>query len=330
MKIRPNWANFFILFLINMLDVKNIFFKYHKDIIINNVSFYANQGEHISIIGESGSGKSTLLKLIYGEMDLQDGEIIWKDSPILGPKHNLIVGYDFMKYVAQEFDLEPFISVEDNIGRHLSRLLENRRGRINELLDVVELKDYAKTKVQYLSGGQKQRVALARALAKKPEIVLLDEPFSHIDNFKKQSLRRSVFTYLKTQNITCIVATHDKEDALPFANKIVVLHEGKVIANETPQALYKNPKTPLIASFFEEYSILLTSELLLNKNDKEVIVYSHQLKKVRSSRLKVTVINSFFKGSYYLIEAELNSRKIFFNHPCSIKKGSVVSLKYVS
>ena len=313
-----------------MLIVNNIAFKYKKDIIINDVSFVAKQGDHISIIGESGSGKSTLLKLIYGEFDLLKGKISWKDTLVFGPKHNLIIGYDFMKYVTQEFDLMPFISVEDNVGKFLSRFYpEEKQKRIDELIKVVELQGYAKTQVQYLSGGQKQRVALARALAKQPEIILLDEPFSHIDNFKKQSLRRSVFKYLKEHNITCLVATHDKEDALPFSNKIIVLHNGEVIANKTPHDLYNNPKLPLIASFFEEYSMLTYSELGLGKSNDTKIVYSNQLTKVKTSSIKAKVTNSFFKGSYYLVEAKLNNKTIFFNHSEPIKNKSIAYLEYI-
>ena len=313
-----------------MLRVKNITFKYKKDIIINSVSFVANQGDHISIIGESGSGKSTLLKLIYGEFDLLQGEISWNATSILGPKNNLIIGYDFMKYVSQEFDLMPFTSVEENIGKFLSRFYpEEKQKRVDELIKVVELEDYANTQVQYLSGGQKQRVALARALAKQPEIILLDEPFSHIDNFKKQSLRRSVFRYLKERNITCIVATHDKEDALPFSNNIIVLHKGEVIANKTPQELYNYPKLPLIASFFEEYSILTYFELGLGETNDTKIVYSNQLAKVKTSSIKTKVINSFFKGSYYLIEANLNNKTIFFNHSEELKNKSIAYLEYI-
>lgn len=313
-----------------MLLVNNISFGYSDRLILKNIKFKAHIGDNITIIGESGSGKSTLLKLIYGELDLLEGQILWKDTLILGPKYNLIIGYDFMKYVTQEFDLEPFISVEENIGRHLSRLLDNRQERINELLEVVELNDYVKTKVQYLSGGQKQRVALARALAKEPEIILLDEPFSHIDNFKKQSLRRSLFSYLKEKNITCIVATHDKEDALPFADKMLVIEKGCVIANASPQNLYNNPKTPLIASFFEEFSLFSPLELGLDESLKDdVIVYSNQLTKVKSSHIKVIVTNSYFKGNYYLIEASFNNKTIFFNHTKKLKLDSAVNLKYI-
>ncbi|HNQ27102.1 MAG TPA: ATP-binding cassette domain-containing protein, partial [Aquaticitalea sp.] len=160
-----------------MLRIDNISFAYEKRTVLESIDIKAGRGEHVSIVGESGSGKSTLLKLIYGEYDLARGEIFWGNTRILGPKFNLVVGYDFIKMVAQEFDLMPFISVEENVGKYLSNFfLEEKKERVKELLEVVELNDFAKTKVKFLSGGQKQRVALARALAKQPEIILLDEP----------------------------------------------------------------------------------------------------------------------------------------------------------
>jgi iron(III) transport system ATP-binding protein len=303
-----------------MLLVKNLSFKYKKQPILDNISFSVKAGEHYAIIGESGSGKSTLLKLLYGTYNLNEGEIFWKENPILGPKHNLIIGPAYMKYVAQEFDLMPFISVAENIGAFLSNFYpEEKQMRINELLDVVELKPYADIKVKELSGGQKQRVAIARAIAKQPEILLLDEPFSHIDNFKKQSLRRSLFKFLKENNITCIVATHDKDDVLSFSDNMMVLHNAKVIAKGTPNEIYQNPKNNLIASFFDEFNDL----------ENYGIVYAHQLKVVEKSDLKAVVVQSYFKGFYWLIEAKLNGKKVFFENETELKKGSDIYLSII-
>ncbi|WP_452227263.1 ABC transporter ATP-binding protein [Lacinutrix cladophorae] len=300
-----------------MLQVKNLTFSYNKTPVLKDVSFAVKPGEHLSIIGESGSGKSTLLKVLYGEYDTLKGSVFWKNEAILGPEHNLVIGYDFMKYVAQEFDLMPFISVEENIGKFLSRFYpEEKQKRVAELMKVVELTNVAKTKVKLLSGGQKQRVALARALAKEPEIILLDEPFSHIDNFKKQSLRRSVFKYLKKNNIACIVATHDKEDVLGFADKMIVLNNHKIAVHDTPENLYKNPKTALTASFFGEFNVI-----------NNEIVYAHQLQVVDKSNLKATVIKSYFKGNYYLVEAGLEDKTVLFESPKPLPIDSNVYLK---
>ncbi len=300
-----------------MLQVKNISFGYKNKLVLSNISFNVKKGEHISIIGESGSGKSTLLKLLYGTYDLLEGHIFWNNEKILGPKYNLIVGPEFMKYVSQEFDLMPFTSVSENIGAFLSNFFpEEKQERIFELLDVVELKPHAQTKVKELSGGQKQRVALARAIAKQPEILLLDEPFSHIDNFKKQSLRRSLFKYLKDKKITCIVATHDKDDVLSYSDKMIVLNDAKIIANNSPKELYNHPENKLIASFFGEF----------NEIENHGIVYANQLKIVKNSRLKAVVKQSYYNGNCYLIEAELNGKSIFIEHDKHLKKNKKISI----
>jgi ABC-type Fe3+/spermidine/putrescine transport system ATPase subunit len=301
-----------------MLQVKNLTFQYKKQPVLKDISFSVKASDHFSIIGESGSGKSTLLKLLYGTYNLNKGQIFWKENEILGPKHNLIVGPEYMKYVAQEFDLMPFITVAENIGAFLSNFYpEEKQARIKELLEVVELTPVANIKVKELSGGQKQRVAIARAIAKQPEVLLLDEPFSHIDNFKKQSLRRSLFKFLKEKHITCIVATHDKDDVLSFSDQMMVLHDAKIMAKGTPQQLYKNPENKLIASFFDEF----------NKIENHGIVYANQLKVVDKSNLKARVKQSYFKGYYYLIEADLNDENVFFEHPIQLEKNAIVYLE---
>ena len=301
-----------------MLHVNNISFGYKKSLVLKNISFKVKKGSHFSIIGESGSGKSTLLKLLYGTYDLNKGDIFWNDTKILGPKFNLIIGPSFMKYVAQEFDLMPFTTVAENVGEFLSNFYpDEKNARIAELLKVVELESYSNTKVKELSGGQKQRVALARAIAKEPEVLLLDEPFSHIDNFKKQSLRRSFFKHLKDNNITTIVATHDKHDVLGFSDHMLVLHDHQIIAQGTPQNLYKNPKLPLIASFFDEF----------NSIKSHGIKYAHQLKIVDKSDIKGTVITSYFNGNSWLIEVNYKASSIFIKHHSKLEENTTVFFK---
>lgn len=300
-----------------MLSVKNVNFGYNNSKTLSNISLNVQAGEYLAVVGESGSGKSTLLKLIYGEFDVNNGSISWNSTPILGPKNKLVVGHNFMKHVAQEFDLMPFTTVTENIGTHLSNFFpKEKQKRIHELLAVVELEKYESTKVKHLSGGQKQRVALAKALAKQPEILLLDEPFSHIDNFKKQSLRKNLFHFLKAENIACIVATHDKNDVLAFADKMLVLNNGKILLEGFPKDLYLNPKSPLLAAFFSEYSII-----------DDTIYYAHQIKVSERGSIKAEVRHCYFQGTHFLIEAETDDEIIFFNHPSPIKtKESVLLL----
>jgi len=306
-----------------MLKVNTISFKYQqKKPVLEKFNFFLQQGEHICIMGESGCGKSTLLKAIYGLLDLNKGEIFWKEEQIFGPKHHLVPGFEKFKYVAQDFDLMPFISVSENIQKFLSRFYpEESKKRTEELLEVIEMTAFAKTKVKNLSGGQKQRVAIARALAKEPELLLLDEPFGQIDNFKKNSLRRNLFRYLKEKNISCIVATHDKDDALSFSDKLLIIKNNKIIANDSPGEIYKNPKEKYIAALFDD-----VNELTFN--NETFLRYPDQLKITDKSAVKATVLNSYFKGSNWLIEATFNNQKVFVNHFKEIKKSTKIYLKF--
>ncbi len=307
-----------------MLRVDNIIFSYLHQITIQKSTFSLKKGANLAVIGESGCGKSTLLKLIYGLYDLDEGRIFWKDTEVLGPKFNLIPGMDFMKYLAQDFDLMPYISVAENVGKYLSNIdSEKKWNRVAELLEIVEMSDFAQIKVKNLSGGQMQRVALARVLALEPEVLLLDEPFSHIDNFKKNSLRRKLFAYLKEKNITCIVATHDSTDVLSFADEVLVMQHGKIVASGTPKSIYETPQSKYIASLFGDVNEI-------EFNGKRRLVYPHQLKVVASSDLKVMVLKSYFRGSFYLIEAKWSDNTLFFESALEFSKSTELFLTIVS
>lgn len=304
-----------------MLSVQNLSFSYLENKTLNDISFSLEKGKILSIIGESGCGKSTLLKLIYGLYDLDEGSVFWGENEILGPKFNLIPGMEFIKYLAQDFDLMPFITVAENVGKYLSNFYpEEKKARINELLEIVEMSDYANVKAKFLSGGQMQRVAIARVLALEPEMLLLDEPFSHIDNFRKNTLRRKLFAYLKEKNITTLVATHDSMDVLSFADEVIVMKNGQIVESGQPNYIYNNPKDFYVASLFGDVN-------QIQIDGKIMLLFPHQLKVVDSSDLKVTVKNNFFKGSHYLVESEFDNQTVFFENEKEIPLGSIVFLK---
>ncbi|MFM2369951.1 MAG: hypothetical protein RL619_2268 [Bacteroidota bacterium] len=311
-----------------MLEIKNISFTYIENPVIENVSFEITKGQNVAVIGESGCGKSTLLKLIYGLYDLDEGEITYDNKPIFGPKHNLVPGEDYIKYLAQDFDLMPYISVEENVGKFLSNIYKDRKkARVQELLEMVEMTSFAKVKAKYLSGGQQQRVALARVLALEPEIILLDEPFSQIDSFRKNALRRNLFSYLKQKGITCIIATHDSTDALSFSDETIVVKNGKVIAKGNSKALYQNPTNKYVASLFGEVNELKLSQLIeLDGDDEALLLYPHQLKVVDNGMMHVVVKQCYFKGSHYLIKAAFERRAIFFEHDSELELNQEVTL----
>ena len=303
-----------------MLHVSIPSFSYEEEIILQNLTFTLNEGQQLAIIGESGCGKSTLLKLIYGLYDCDEGHLSWKSEPILGPKFHLVPGMPFMKYLAQDFDLMPFITVGENVGKFLSNFYPNKKqNRIDDLLNLVEMSEFKHVKAKFLSGGQMQRVALARVLAQEPEVLLLDEPFSHIDNFRKNKLRRKIFQYLKEKQITTIVASHDINDVLSFSDEVIVLKDTTILEKAPPFELYIHPKFNYTAALFGEINEI-------EINGKIQLLYPNQLQIVEKSNIQVEVVASYFKGKYYLIEAKLNNQMVFFESEKELLEKSSVYL----
>jgi iron(III) transport system ATP-binding protein len=311
-----------------MLTVNIKSFSYNKNPVLKNIEFEVKKGQHLAILGESGCGKSTLLHLIYGLLHIENGEIIWEEKKLLGPKHNLIPGEPFIKLVAQEYNVMPFITVKENIASHLSRNNpEADEKKVEELLYVVDLKEFADVLAKNLSGGQKQRVALAKALAKEPDILLLDEPFSSIDTFRKNKLRRSIFNYLKSKNITCITATHDSEEALAFADKIMILKEGEIEICDSPEKIYNNLQNKYLAGFFDEATELPTSVFCKKNTAGNEYLLPHQLIFSESrTPLQVVIKKCYFRGRDYLVVAIWNEIEVFFLHSTSLLIGSKVYL----
>lgn len=299
-----------------MLKIDTINFRYleSNSDILKGINFELNQGNILAIIGESGCGKSTLLKLIYGLADLNSGSIHWKDVLVTGPKFNLVPGMPQMKYLAQDFDLMPYITVAENVGKYLSNFYpEQKRARVEELLKVVEMEEFYNVKAKYLSGGQMQRVALAKVLAKEPELLLLDEPFSHIDNFRKNSLRRNIFNYLKSKNITCIIATHDVNDSLSFTDEILVMNDGKQVMKGDTFSVYNSKLNKYVASLFDDIS-----EIEINGENR--LVYPHEFEIVEKSEIEVEVKNNYFKGNHFLIEGSFKGHLVYFTSDKELSK----------
>ncbi len=312
-----------------MLKLDQISFAYNSKPVLENINLEIEPGEHVALMGESGCGKSTLLKLIYGLISPNNGKIFWDDQEVKGPLYNLIPGEPFMKYLSQEFDLMPYTTVRENVAEFLSVFYpEERETRTTELLRMIELEGYGNTKVRYLSIGQKQRVALARVLAQKPQLLLLDEPFSHIDNFRKNGLRRNLFEYLEEEGITCITATHDYNDVLPFAQRAIVLRNSEVLVEGPIQDIYKHPRNLYVASLFGEAN-LLPIEVIKSYADtkRRIIVYAHEFRVSFSNGLPVTVQKSYPMGSYFLVRGTHEDGQIvYFNSNEILKPGRKVYL----
>ncbi len=308
-----------------MLRVENLSFGYDREPVLDNLSFEVGEGEYLAVMGESGCGKSTLLKLLYGELAFEKGQIRWKDTPIKGPAYQLVAGGPFVKYLAQDFDLMPYTTVAENISKFLSpEDPEEMASRTEELLEAMELVEYRDKKVQFLSGGQQQRVALARVLALRPELLLLDEPFSHIDHFRRNKLRRNLFGFLKKNRISCICASHDHHDVLPFADRIMVLRDRKILDLRPARELYEKPRNLYTAELLSEAN-LIPIEVLKSyaATTQHIIVYPHELRVSSKSGMPVEVKHSYYLGAHYRIFSLMESGKgVVFDSETPMEPGT--------
>lgn len=282
-----------------LLELKNLYFSYSPERpLFNNLNLNINEGKIVALAGESGCGKSTLLSLIYGLLDWQKGEIFFGGKELFGPKKNIVPGEAEMKFVAQHYDLMPYGTVADNVGKFISNInLEAKKAQVNELLRVVGMENFADEKPKFLSGGQQQRVAIARALSVLPKLLLLDEPFSNLDYSRKIELRERLFNYVKEKNISLIISTHEIQEVMPWLDQIVILQDGRLIQNDSPEETFKNPYNEYVARLFGEVNVLddeQKSQLNLNKN----FWFPNEIK-LNENGQNAQVLESRFAGSYY-------------------------------
>ena len=233
------------------LVVENIAKAFNGIQILQNISFQIDEGEAISLLGPSGCGKTTTLKLIAGLIKPDSGKICIDDEDITHysiEKRGTIL-------VFQDYLLFPHLTVEENIGFGLKmRGIPSavRQSQAAELLELIQLSGYNRKYPNQLSGGQKQRVALARALAVKPQVLLLDEPFSNLDRKLREEMRDFTFEIQRKLNITTILVTHDKDEALMTSHKVAVMLDGQIKQFGTPEELYRRPNSKQVADFLSD------------------------------------------------------------------------------
>ncbi len=215
------------------------------------IDFSIQEGELVSILGPSGSGKTTTLRLIAGFETPDGGRIMINDRDVTG----LSPAQRHIGYVFQDYTLFPHMSVADNVGYGLKirrRPAPQVRAKVRHLLELVDLPGYEERDVATLSGGERQRVAIARALAVDPVLLLLDEPFSSIDEVLRRDLRDEIVRLQKQLGITVVFVTHSRQEALAISDRVAVLNSGTIIQYDTVEELYRAPRDAFVASFVGE------------------------------------------------------------------------------
>ncbi len=235
--------------------------------ILQNLSLDVQEHEFVAILGSSGSGKTTLLRLISGFDSPDSGEIQIGGQPVFGKGLNISAEERRVGYVPQDAALFPHLSVAKNIEFGLNKLSAAQRSeRTTELLKLVDLIGYEERMPDQLSGGQRHRVALARALAPKPQLILLDEPFSSLDAELRVRLREDVRNVIAKTGTTAILVTHDQEEALSIASRVAVLRDGEFAQIGNPSEIYQAPADVEMATFLGD-SVIINGVI---KDDKVV------------------------------------------------------------
>jgi iron(III) transport system ATP-binding protein len=195
--------------------------------VVSDVHFTLNQGEKLAIMGETGSGKSSILKMVAGLMQPDAGAILFEGKKVDGPLETLIPGHPGIGYLSQYFELRPNFFVHEI----LEYANEMPNAMAQQLYQLCEIEHLLNRKTHQLSGGEKQRIALARLLSKKPRLLLLDEPFSHLDLPHRKIIKRVIEKTSESIGFTTLLVSHEPNDVLPWAQRILFIKSGSIVAD---------------------------------------------------------------------------------------------------
>jgi ABC-type sugar transport system ATPase subunit len=276
---------------------------------LRDITFSQKKYEKLAIAGETGSGKSTLLKIIAGLVEPDSGEVLLEDQKVIGPSGKLVPGHAEIAYLSQHFELPKFLRVEQILS--YANLLSDDDASI--LYEICQIDHLLKRNSDQLSGGEKQRIAIARLLIGSPKLLLLDEPFSHLDMVHKTVLKSVIKNIGERLKITCILVSHDPSDMLSWADKIIVMKDGQVVQKGSPIQLYRKPANEYVAGLFGKYNLLETDSELISRmkviktNGKSYFTRPEDfvVSKKKSAGVKATVSDVFFHGGHYELEVLL-------------------------
>ena len=339
-----------------ILNVADLYLSFGRTAVLQGFGFDLEAGEIACLLGHSGCGKTTALRAVAGFEQPERGRIALQertlsDGRLFVPPHLRRIGMVF-----QDYALFPHLNVADNIAFGLSgRSAEARKARVAELLALIGLPDYGGHYPHQLSGGQQQRVALARALAPKPELVLLDEPFSNLDADLRTRLSKEVRSLLKQEKTSALLVTHDQQEAFAMADKIGIMADGRLQQWDTPYNLYHNPATPAIAGFIGQ-GVLLRGQmsgshcvrLALGEfcgvvphhcqtcREVDVLLRPDDVVHDDESPVSAEVLDKDFKGSYFIYTLRLDSGETVLahvpshhNHPIGSRIGIRLELEHL-
>lgn len=240
-----------------MLEIKNLKKSYDGVTILHDINLNIEDGEIVSILGPSGCGKTTLLNLILGFTDADEGEIIFQGQNVL----DIPMEARGFNIVFQDYALFPNLNVYKNITYGLKNKPDiSTKQEVEDMIDLLGLREHLDKKIEQLSGGQKQRVALARTMVMKPKILLLDEPLSALDGVIKESIKERIQTIAKEFHLTTLIVTHDPEEALTLSDRVLIIENGCISQYARPEEIVHRPENEFVRKF-------ILSQLEIKRNN---------------------------------------------------------------
>ncbi|GAB3031935.1 ABC transporter ATP-binding protein [Spirosoma pulveris] len=300
-----------------MLTATKLSKVYSNVTAVRNVSLSLEPGQIMALVGASGSGKSTLLNLLAGMADPDTGMVSLDGERVAGPSDVLVPGHKDIRLVHQEYQLMPNVSVRENI-RYALRFFEKsyRDFRVDELLRLCRLTEVQDRVPRQISGGEKQRTAIARAIADRPAVLLLDEPFSHLDLPNRLIVRDLLFDMVREgagngRATSCLIVTHDATDALSIADSLGIMRDGRLIQLGSPTVVYHQPQTAYAARMTGPVNIIKARYLPLlglpePTSPNELICLRPEQIRLTEGGAVGTIRAVFFKGSHYELEIALS------------------------
>lgn len=305
-----------------MLTLNSISLSYDKK-VLDALSFTLKQGEVIGIVGHSGVGKTSLLKIISGLQDASSGEVYLEGKRVVGPSMRLIPGHNEIQLVNQDFALDSYQTVEENVrGKILHLPTKTQNQFIDELLDLVEMTHLRTHFAHTLSGGEQQRLAIIRALAMEPKVLLLDEPFVHLD----VQLRYRLISYLlelkEVRNMGVIIVSHNNEELLSLSDRIVYIKDGKVKRIASPLDFYYRYKTLEEGRMFGIVNRINNEGKMLSFRPDEYEIVTND-----KSGIEVVFSRAIFMGSFFLNEFKYNQTTIVLYNKNELTNVGKISIK---
>ncbi|KAA9003284.1 putrescine ABC transporter ATP-binding subunit PotG [Affinibrenneria salicis] len=308
-----------------LLEVRNLTKAFDGQIVVDDINLTIYKGEIFALLGASGCGKSTLLRMLAGFEQPTQGQIVLDGQDLsLVPPYKRPINMMFQSYA-----LFPHMSVAKNIAFGLAEdgLFKSEiNARVEEMLAMVHMQEYADRKPHQLSGGQRQRVALARSLAKRPKLLLLDEPMGALDKKLRDRMQLEVVDILERVGVTCVMVTHDQEEAMTMAGRIAIMNRGKFVQIGEPEEIYEHPTTRFSAEFIG--SVNMFEGLLQARQDDALTIVSPGL----AHPLKVDADSSVMEGVPVSVALRPEKIALCDEAPadgCNFAVGEVVHIAYL-